>query len=79
MTTTEQANLRLELDMVEIDDIEVFLQEGSKGMGEFAASCSTICSWLCCTPSCACCVAESGETQPIICEQESQMDGVLSD
>jgi len=47
--------IQIDLGNLEIEDIQVFLQEGSRGMGEFAASCSTICGWLCCTPSCNAC------------------------
>jgi len=49
-----QDNGVLELDLrdLEVEEIEVFLQEGSKGVPALGASCSTICSWLCCTPSC---------------------------
>jgi len=49
-----QENGLLELDLkgLEVEEIEVFLQEGSKGVPALGASCSTICYWLCCTPSC---------------------------
>ena len=49
-----QDNSFLELDLkgLEIEEIEVFLQEGSKGVPTLGASCSTICHYLCCQPSC---------------------------
>ena len=74
MPTLEKETLHIDLDAIEIEDIEVFLQEGSRGTPEFAASCSTICYWLCCTPSCACCAAsdqqesDAEEMEEVICE-----------
>ena len=49
-----QDNGLLELDLkgLEIEEIEVFLQEGSKGAPALGASCSTICHYLCCIASC---------------------------
>ncbi len=46
--------LNLDLSGLEVGEIETFLQDGSKGLPELAASCSIICSLvaLCCTPSC---------------------------
>jgi len=74
MLHSEKTNLLIELDTIEIEDIEVFLQEGSRGMPEFAASCSTICGnaslYFCCIPSCACRVAD---------DDEEEMEKVLSD
>ncbi len=44
--------LEVDLSGLEIGEIETFLQEGSKGLPEMAASCSTVCNWLCCQASC---------------------------
>lgn len=67
--TTEctQNPIHIDLSDVEIDDVELFLQEGSRGLPEFAASCSTICYWLCCAPSCDSC---SGTANPSAEEDE---------
>ena len=73
MLTIEKENLHINLDTIDIDEIEVFLQEGSRGTSEFAASCSTICNWWCCTPSCGGC--EPAKDQPA--QYEDEMDGVL--
>ena len=72
MPSLEKETLHIDLDAVEIEEIEVFLQEGSRGTPEFAASCSTICYWLCCTPSCGCCAAsddeaDAEEMEEVIC------------
>lgn len=48
-----QDPIQIDLSGIEIEDVELFLQEGSRGMPEFAASCSGICHYLCCLPSCA--------------------------
>jgi hypothetical protein len=71
MPTLEKESLHIDLDAIEIEEIEVFLQEGSRGTPEFAASCSTICHYLCCAPSCACVVA--GQEEP----EADEMDEVL--
>jgi len=70
MLASTNTNLIIELDTLEIEDIEVFLQEGSRGVPDFAASCSTICHYLCCAPSCSCATAEL---------PPEQMDEVLGD
>ena len=70
MPTIEKESLHINLDTIDIEEIEVFLQEGSRGSSEFAASCSTICRW-CCTPSCNCYAAD----QPA--QDGDEMDGVL--
>jgi len=44
--------VQIDLSGLEIEDIELFLQEGSRGIPEFAASCSTICHYWCCAASC---------------------------
>jgi hypothetical protein len=44
--------LEIDLSGLEIGEIETFLQEGSKGVPELAASCSTICNYFCCQASC---------------------------
>jgi len=56
MLEEKLGSLEIDLSGLEIGEIETFLQEGSKGMPELGASCSTICGqaairW-CCTPSC---------------------------
>ena len=76
MPTLERDHLHIDLDQIEIEDIEVFLQEGSRGTPEFAASCNAICHWLCCTPSCNCeipgqCVQDSAS--------DDEMDEVFAD
>jgi len=48
-------SIHIDLGDLEIEDIEVFLQEGSRGMAEFAASCHSICHYLCCAASCNAC------------------------
>ncbi|HEX8432164.1 MAG TPA: hypothetical protein VF625_12830 [Longimicrobium sp.] len=35
--------LDLDLDGLDLEEIEVFVQEGSRGMPEFSASCGTTC------------------------------------
>ena len=52
MTSDSIEPVQIDLSGIEVEDIELFLQEGSRGMPEFAASCSTICHYLCCVPSC---------------------------
>lgn len=69
---TRQGSLTIDLDDIEIEEIEVFLQEGSRGSSEFAASCSTICHYLCCAPSCAC-------GAPDVPSSEDKFDELLSD
>ncbi|HEY6390794.1 MAG TPA: hypothetical protein VIX89_05930 [Bryobacteraceae bacterium] len=71
----ENVGLRIDLDNIEIEEIEVFLQEGSRGMPEFAASCSTICNWWCCIPSCGC-GAPADQQSPGF-EEEPEMDTLL--
>jgi len=44
--------LNIDLSGLEIGEIETFLQDGSKGLPELAASCSVICNYLCCQASC---------------------------
>jgi len=63
-----QDNGLLELDLkgLEVEEIEVFLQEGSKGVPALGASCSTICYWLCCTPSCNAQPIEEAKQQPSV-------------
>jgi len=73
MTATEQRKLTIDLDAIDIEEIEVFLQEGSRGTSEFAASCSTICHYLCCAPSCNCAVASQEQADA------DEMDAVLDD
>ena len=60
--------LKLDLDGLEIEEIEVFLQEGSKGVPALGASCSTICYYFCCTPSCggACVAAAVADPTPAV-------------
>ena len=72
MPTIEKESLHINLDTIDIEEIEVFLQEGSRGSTQFAASCSTICNWWCCTASCGCEVAPDQPAQ-----DEDEMDGVL--
>ena len=38
------SSLKLDLSGLELEDIEVFLQEGSRGMPDFAASTGTNCN-----------------------------------
>jgi len=45
-------SLEIDLSGLEVGEIETFLQDGSKGVPELAASCSTICYYFCCQPSC---------------------------
>lgn len=52
ISETMQDPIQIDLSDIEIEDVELFLQEGSRGIPEFAASCSTICYWACCIPSC---------------------------
>ena len=77
MQTIERPGLCIDLDDIEIGEIEVFLQEGSRGAPEFAASCSSICSWLCCLPSCAACGCEAPQ-QPAPAEAD-EMDDLFGD
>ena len=72
---SDNATLKIDLDVVEIEEIEVFLQEGSRGAPEFAASCSTICHYLCCQPSCNCVVLS--QDQPA--SDADEMDEVFAD
>lgn len=43
--------LKIDLNDLELEDIEVFLQEGSRGMPDFAASSGTNC---CVAGACSC-------------------------
>jgi hypothetical protein len=49
--TNDLSTLKIDLSGLELDDIEVFLQEGSRGMPDFAASCGTNC---CVANACSC-------------------------
>lgn len=71
MPTMEKQTLQIDIDCVEIEEIEIFLQEGSRGIPEFAASCSGICHYLCCAPSCSCYVPPESPNP------NEQMDEVL--
>ncbi len=53
--------LRIDLSGLEIGEIETFLQDGSKGLPELAASCSGICHYLCCAASCNVQVVSGGD------------------
>jgi len=59
-------SISINLDNLELEDIEVFLQEGSRGIGEFAASCSTICCWYCCAASCNACGVTQSADAPVL-------------
>jgi hypothetical protein len=48
----EVSLLEIDLSDLEIGEIETFLQDGSKGVPDLAASCSTICNYFCCQASC---------------------------
>jgi len=50
-------SLEIDLSGLEIGEIETFLQDGSKGVPEFAASCSGLCRW-CCVASCNACAVD---------------------
>ena len=53
--TSVLSKLEIDLGGLEIEDIEVFAQEGSRAMPEFAAS--TGCrSWICALTACSCAV-----------------------
>ena len=43
--------LKINLSDLELEDVEVFLQEGSRGMPDFAASTGTFC---CASGACSC-------------------------
>ena len=73
MATLDNPALHIHLDAIEIEEIEVFLQEGSRGTSEFAASCSTICHYLCCAPSCNCVAADQEQSAG----DAGEMDDVL--
>ena len=50
--------LRIDLGDLELEDIEVFLQEGSRGMPDFAASTGTNCT---AAGACSCHIQEDPE------------------
>ena len=75
MPTLESPTLSIDLDSIEIEEIEVFLQEGSRGTPEFAASCNAICQWLCCVPSCNACCCDPQQPP----SSNDEMDDVFSD
>ncbi|HEU4389216.1 MAG TPA: hypothetical protein VFV34_15545 [Blastocatellia bacterium] len=46
-------SLKIDLSGLEIEDVEVFAREGSRGLPDFAASCDGwLCQWVLC--SCGC-------------------------
>jgi len=51
-------SLEIDLSGLEIGEIETFLQDGSKGVPELAASCSGICHYFCCVASCNACAVD---------------------
>jgi hypothetical protein len=51
VTTEDLSSLKLDLSGLELEDIEVFLQEGSRGMPDFAASTGKNC---CGSGACSC-------------------------
>ncbi|HEX8432165.1 MAG TPA: hypothetical protein VF625_12835 [Longimicrobium sp.] len=53
--------LDLDLDGLDLEEIEVFVQEGSRGMPEFSASCGGTCVE---SGSSSCTTAPTGPTKP---------------
>ena len=49
------ATLQIDLSDLEIRDVEVLTQEGSRGLPEFAASCHNLCHVQ---PTCSCTVGQ---------------------
>ena len=48
------SSLKIDLSGLEIEDFEIFNQEGSRGLPEFAASCDGwLCRWVLCSCGCA--------------------------
>jgi len=52
-------NLWIDLSDIEVEDVELLSQQGSRGIPEFAASCGTVC----CGAGACSCTAEEGKGQ----------------
>ena len=53
--TNSVSGLEIDLGGLEIEEVEVFAQEGSRAMPEFTASCGCR-AWLCGLAACSCAV-----------------------
>ena len=63
MREKDLSSLKIDLSGLELEDIEVFLQEGSRGLPDFAASSGTNC---CVAGACSC--GGTPPTQPPVLE-----------